>query len=217
MDHPGIAENPLTASGITAAEIELLIRGEHPDPFSILGPHASASSREPGIFIRAFQPNASRATVLWGEHAAEHSATQLHPAGFFEAFIPLTATPLSAAPTSGATVPPESYRLRIANAQNQSAESYDPFAFPPVLTDYDLYLLGEGTHFQNYEKLGAHLREIAGVAGVHFAVWAPNAQRVSVVGDFNQWDGRVHPMRSRPTGIWEIFIPALPEGSFYKF
>ncbi|HXT85735.1 MAG TPA: 1,4-alpha-glucan branching protein GlgB, partial [Verrucomicrobiae bacterium] len=183
----------------------------------MLGPHASAASREPGIFIRTFHPNTSRASILWGKNADEHSATQLHPAGFFESFIPVTATPLSATPTSGAGVPPESYRLRISTAQNQTAESYDPFAFPPVLTDYDLYLLGEGTHFQNYEKLGAHLREIAGVAGVHFAVWAPNAQRVSVVGDFNHWDGRVHPMRNRPTGIWEIFIPGLAEGSFYKF
>ncbi|HEU5411128.1 MAG TPA: hypothetical protein VFU57_08915, partial [Candidatus Acidoferrales bacterium] len=169
------------------------------------------------MFIRTFQPNAARATILWGKNADEHPAAQIHPAGFFEAFIPLTASPLSAAPTTAAAVPPESYRLRMATAQNQTSESYDAFAFPPVLTDYDLYLLGEGTHFQNYDKLGAHLREIAGVSGVHFAVWAPNAQRVSVVGDFNHWDGRVHPMRNRPTGIWEIFIPGLAEGSFYKF
>lgn len=211
MNHPGIAETPLTDSGITTAEIELILRGEHPQPFSVLGPHASAASRQPGIFIRAFQPSASRVSILWGEQAAEHPATRLHSAGFFESFIPLTTTP-----PSSANVRPETYRLRIT-AQNQTGESYDPFAFPPLLTDYDLYLLGEGTHFQNYEKLGAHLREIAGVAGVHFAVWAPNASRVSVVGDFNHWDGRVHPMRARPTGIWEIFIPGLAEGSFYKF
>ena len=80
------------------------------------------------------------------------------------------------------------------------------------------YLSGEGTHYQKYEKLGAHVREVAGVRGVHFGVWAPNALRVSVVGNFNFWDGRVHPMRLRgETGIWEIFIPGLDEGTLYKF
>ena len=97
-------------------------------------------------------------------------------------------------------------------------ETSDPYAFPPVLTEYDLYLSGEGTHYQKYEKLGAHVREVAGVRGVHFAVWAPNARRVSVVGNFNFWDGRVHPMRHRgSSGIWEIFIPGLDEGELYKF
>ena len=90
--------------------------------------------------------------------------------------------------------------------------------FRLVLTEYDLYLSGEGTHYLKYEKLGAHVREVAGVRGVHFAVWAPNAQRVSVVGNFNFWDGRVHPMRHRgASGIWEIFIPGLEEGELYKF
>ena len=99
-----------------------------------------------------------------------------------------------------------------------ASRTYDPYAFPPLLSDYDLHLLGEGTHYLNYEKLGAHVREIDGVKGVHFAVWAPNAQRVSVVGEFNAWDGRVHPMRSRgSSGIWEIFLPGLAEGALYKF
>ena len=94
----------------------------------------------------------------------------------------------------------------------------DPYIFPPVLTDFDLHLMGEGTHFKKYEKLGGHLRTIQGVSGVHFAVWAPNAARVSVIGDFNRWDGRRHPMRVRGgTGIWEIFIPGLEEGCVYKF
>jgi 1,4-alpha-glucan branching enzyme len=96
-------------------------------------------------------------------------------------------------------------------------ETYDEYAFPPLLTDYDLYLSGEGTHYLKYEKLGAHVREVAGVRGVHFGVWAPNARRVSVVGDFNFWDGRVNVMRSRSNGIWEIFVPGLDEGAIYKF
>ena len=97
-------------------------------------------------------------------------------------------------------------------------ESYDPYAFPPLLSDYDLHLFGEGTHYLKYEKLGAHLREAEGIRGVHFGVWAPNAQRVSVVGDFDMWDGRVHAMRNRgASGIWEIFLPGLEEGTLYKF
>ena len=94
----------------------------------------------------------------------------------------------------------------------------DAYVFPPVLTDFDLHLLGEGSHWQSYEKMGAHLREITGVQGVQFAVWAPNALRVSVVGDFNRWDGRVHAMRSRGnSGVWEIFVPELADGVIYKY
>jgi len=199
-------------SALSVAEVELLVRGEHPDVFSVLGPHLAGAPHEPGIFVRVFEPNAARVTLLWGKDSAEHPAQRLHEDGLFEAFVPL-ANP----PGGAAEIPPTSYRLRITEASDTASERYDPFAFPPLLTDYDLYLLGEGTHLQNYEKLGAHLREISGVSGVHFAVWAPNARRVSVVGDFNGWDGRIHAMRARPGGIWEIFIPGLREGCFYKF
>src|SRR6185437_7894845 len=110
------------------------------------------------------------------------------------------------------------YRIHFRFADGNTLEMYDPYAFPPILTDYDIHLCGEGTHYQSYEKLGAHPRESAGIRGVQFGVWAPNAQRVSVVGDFNSWDGRVHAMRSRgSSGIWEIFMPDLAEGELYKF
>ena len=110
--------------------------------------------------------------------------------------------------SGGEPIAPSAYRLRFRFADGAEFETYDAYAFPPILTDYDLYLSGEGTHYLKYEKLGAHVREIAGVRGVHFAVWAPNAKRVSVVGDFNSWDGRVFAMRSRgASGIWEIFLP----------
>ena len=90
---------------------------------------------------------------------------------------------------------------------------HDPYAFPPLLTDYDLHLLGEGTHWRSYERLGAHLRTVDGVTGVNFAVWAPNAESVGVVGDFNIWDGRSHPMRKHiPSGVWELFVPGLGDG-----
>jgi len=113
---------------------------------------------------------------------------------------------------------PTGYRVQFRFADGNTWEGYDPYAFPPLLTDYDLYLSGEGTHYLKYEKQGAHVREINGVRGVHFAVWAPNAQRVSVVGDFNFWDGRVHTMRNRgASGLWELFIPGLDEGALYKF
>ena len=100
----------------------------------------------------------------------------------------------------------------------KQSRAYDTYAFPFLLTEFDLYLMGEGRHYDAYEKLGAHLKTVDGVTGVHFAVWAPNARRVSVVGDFNHWDGRVNPMRFRgSSGIWELFIPELGEGTIYKF
>ena len=100
--------------------------------------------------------------------------------------------------------------MREQNQNGQQSTMHDPYAFPPLLTDYDLHLLGEGQHWQSYEKLGAHLPPIDGVAGVNFAVWAPNARGVSVVGDFNIWDRRRHPMRKHiPSGVWELFVPGL--------
>ncbi len=203
-----LAVSQATATPL-ATDIDLIIRAEHPNPFLILGPHVSP--QEPGVTIRAFQPQAAQVTVLWGNHSEERPAACTDPAGFYEAFIPLSADAVAT------DIPPSSYRLRITDSSGKTYETYDPYAFPPVLTDYDLYLLGEGTHLQNYEKFGAHVQEISGVRGVHFGVWAPNASRVSVVGDFNRWDGRVNPMRSRATGVWEVFIPSLSEGDLYKF
>src|SRR5207244_5119130 len=110
------------------------------------------------------------------------------------------------------------YRLRITFPADHIVEIDDPYRYGRVLTDFDLHLLGEGTHHRAFEKLGAHRITVGATAGVHFAVWAPNADRVSVVGDFNGWDGRVHAMRLlAPGGIWEIFIPALGDGEKYKF
>jgi 1,4-alpha-glucan branching enzyme len=109
------------------------------------------------------------------------------------------------------------YRLRLHEGSS-SREVIDPYQFGPVLSDFDLHLFGEGTHYRAWERLGSHRMSIGGVTGVHFAVWAPNAQRVSVVGDFNGWDGRVHAMRRLvPSGVWEIFIPDLHDGTCYKY
>ncbi len=195
-------------------DIELIARGQHSDPFAVLGPHWSEQDGKKSLAIRVFRPNAAEVTVLWGKKVETHRAIRIHPEGVFEAQIPASA----AGKPQSEVLAPGAYRVRIRFSDENVFETFDPYAFPPVLTEYDLYLSGEGTHYQKYEKLGAHVREVAGVRGVHFGVWAPNARRVSVVGDFNFWDGRVHPMRHRgASGIWEIFIPGLGEGEVYKF
>ena len=194
-------------------EIEAIVRGWHADPFRILGPHWDGPADRSTLHVRVFRPGAVGVSVIWNGTGEIFPAAQIQPAGFFDAGIPSGKSRSAAGP-----VPPASYRLQVRYADGASAETYDPYAFPPLLTEYDLHLAGEGTHYLNYEKLGAHLRTVEGVRGVHFGVWAPNADRVSVVGDFNSWDGRVHPMRSRGTsGIWEIFLPGLEEGALYKF
>jgi 1,4-alpha-glucan branching enzyme len=204
------------------AEIERVVRGEDSNPFHFLGPHWVDRGGETVLAIRAFRPAATEVMVEWSggppgsarSAATSIPATRIHPSGVFESVIPRDVAHLK----ENQDIPPSAYRLRFKFADGNSFDSLDAYAFPPLLTDYDLYLSGEGTHYQKYEKLGAHVREMAGVRGVHFGVWAPNALRVSVVGDFNFWDGRVHPMRLRgETGIWEIFIPGLGEGTLYKF
>jgi len=195
-------------------DIERLVRGRLSDPFHLLGPRWSVQAGSRSLCIRVFRPGAVEAGVIWNDTGKHYSAKQIHPAGLFEAILPADL----AHRREVEAVAPTSYKLRIHFPGDAVVETFDPYAFPPLLTDYDLYLSGEGTHYQNYEKLGAHVREMEGVRGVHFGVWAPNARRVSVVGDFNAWDGRVHPMRSRgASGVWEIFLPSLDEGALYKF
>jgi 1,4-alpha-glucan branching enzyme len=195
-------------------EIEEIVRAEHTYPSHVLGPHWTELDGKPLLVVRAFHPGAVEADIVSTANGASQHATRIHPGGFFEAVLP----PNTLQSRTGQEIEPNSYKLRFRFASGSVLETHDPYAFPPLLTDYDLYLSGEGTHYLKYEKLGAHVREVAGVRGVEFAVWAPNAKRVSVVGDFNLWDGRVHPMRNRgETGIWELFLPGLDEGALYKF
>jgi 1,4-alpha-glucan branching enzyme len=188
-------------------EVDLIVRGEHSDPFHILGPHPLAGETGRMVAIRTFRPAALEVAVLQPGGENPQKAVQLRNEGFFEAVIPYPE----------GTFPPR-YQLRITYRDGHAIEIDDPYCFPPLLGELDLHLLSEGTHYLKYEKLGAHVREVAGVRGVHFGVWAPNARRVSAVGDFNHWDGRVHPMRSRgATGVWELFVPGLGEGGIYKY
>ena len=187
-------------------EIELIVRGEHHDPFHVLGPHKVESGGETKAAIRAFLPRAQGVSVIFDGQSQAHPAERLRPEGFFEAVLPFSG------------VFPPRYRLRVTYRDGHAEEIEDPYRFPAQLGELDLHLIGEGTHYLKYERLGAHDRTVDGVHGVLFALWAPNARRVSVVGDFNHWDGRVHPMRNRgASGIWELFLPGVAEGEIYKF
>ena len=185
-------------------EISQILRAEHGDPFHVLGIHLVELQGKPAVAIRAFLPRTQNAWVVRGPGSSDAvPMRRIHADGFFEVVFP----------NEQAIFP---YRLRTDYAGMHEFE--DPYRFPPILSEFDLHLLGEGTHYKTYEKLGAHVTEIAGVRGVSFAVWAPNAKRVSIVGNFNQWDGREHPLRVRgSTGVWEIFMPGMPEGEIYKF
>jgi 1,4-alpha-glucan branching enzyme len=206
--------DPNAAKDRFQEDLYSIAAASHSEPFQILGPHWSNRAGKPLLAIRAFHPGATGLNVLWRHDSSSHASNRLHPDGMFETVLPLETPGL----IPGQPVHPRAYRLEFTFANGTLAHRFDPYAFPPLLSDFDLHLLSEGTHYQNYEKLGAHIREIEGVKGVGFAVWAPNARRVSVVGEFNSWDGRLNPMRNRgSSGIWEIFIPDLAEGALYKF
>jgi len=192
------------------SDIDLIVQADHWDPFSVLGLHElrSGGGKLKTWVVRAFLPEASLAwmvDLVHGEPGDAISMEKIHPDGFFVAVVPDRAEAFP-------------YRIRVENPEGHSWEFCDPYSFGPTLTDFDMHLLGEGTHFRNYERLGAHIVTQRGIRGVNFAVWAPNAQRVSVLGNFNHWDGRRHPMGNRgATGIWELFIPDLVQGEVYKF
>lgn len=185
-------ENPVIKQRLQ----ELLDARLH-DPFEVLGPHRTQS----GWLLRVFRPRAEQVDVAFDQSWI--SLERVDSTGIFE--------------WRGAIEPPAGYQLRIRE-HGADHETQDPYAFPPALNDLDLHLFNEGRLHQAYRMLGAQPSVRAGVAGTTFAVWAPNAERVSVVGDFNYWDGRVHPMRvSGGSGIWQLFIPNIDPGTLYKF
>jgi len=188
---------------LSEAQINALVTARYQDVFSVLGMHAKPSGS--GLVARALLPGALAVEViarLDGKQVA--SLSRIHDAGLFEG-------------TLGRRRKPFAYRLRVHYPQ-ASLDMEDPYAFAPQLDDKDLYLFSEGTQERAYRWMGAHVREVDGVSGTLFVLWAPAAGNVSVVGDFNGWDGRRHAMRKHPaSGIWEIFVPAVGAGSNYKF
>ncbi len=180
---------------------QAIVDGTWYAPFDVLGWHADPQDGQRRV--RTFQPYAQSVDVLARDGQHVWFATRVHEQGLFEAAVDTDA---------------QGYTLRITDRDGHQWEIEDPYRFPLQITDFDEYLLGEGTHFRTYRKMGAHPSTVDGVEGVHFAVWAPNAMRVSIQGMFNRWDGRHHPMQSRgQSGLWELFIPHLKPGDLYKF
>jgi len=180
---------------MTSQDIDAILSGHHGDAFSVLGPHQT----ENGWEVRAFLPQAMDAEVVLG--GASHPMRKLRAEGFFVASLDRE---------------PEHYLLRLTLWNGTRAEIEDTYRFGPLISDFDLHIHGEGTQYESYRTMGAHPVHCEGVAGVRFAVWAPNAEVVSVVGDFNDWDERRHPMRSR-FGVWELFVPGVGVGTNYKY
>jgi 1,4-alpha-glucan branching enzyme len=186
-------------------DVRLIVGAEHRDPFRVLGMHRVSLGGEIRLVARAFIPGARAVSVVRVGTGETTEMARVHPDGFFEAVFPRNTESFP-------------YRLRVEWGDGTVDETADPYSFPSTIAEFDLYLIGEGTHLRLYDVLGAHPCEIEGVAGVRFAVWAPSARRVSVVGSFNAWDGRRHPMRLHPgAGIWEIFLPGVATGDLYKF
>ncbi len=178
--------------------VERLLSARHHDPFAILGLHPAPE----GWVLRVFRPAASRVTLLLPD-AAGADMVKTDAGGIFE--------------WRGALAPPRPWRLAIEENEHRF-EITDPYAFGPLLSDQEMYLFNEGKLLEAWRSMGSHHLQVDGVDGVRFAVWAPNAERVSVVGGFNNWDGRIHAMRARGgSGIWELFIPGLTAGDLYKF
>ena len=195
------------AAGLAGHDVQRLVAADHAEPHAVLGAHpatrVAGGARADGLSVRAYHPDAIGVEVI-PEGGAPIPAEQVAE-GVFAAFVP------------GARFPFR-YRLRFRFGNGEAWERDDPYRFPPTIGAVDEHLFGEGTHRRLWEVLGARPMEVDGVAGTRFAVWAPNARRVSVVGHFNRWDGRVYPMRRLgETGIWELFVPGVTAGALYKY
>jgi 1,4-alpha-glucan branching enzyme len=185
---------------VATQELDAIVRREHGNPHSVLGAHPDAG----GISIRAYRPGAAAVTAKLADDTDVELA-QVHPGGIFAGSV------------SGRELPLR-YRIEVDYGEHGSYTVDDPYSFPPTIGDLDLHLIGEGRHEELYEKLGAHVVLHEGVPGTAFAVWAPSAKAVSIVGDFNSWDGRLNPMRALGGGgIWELFLPGVEDGARYKF
>ncbi|MDQ1689558.1 MAG: 1,4-alpha-glucan branching enzyme [Frankiaceae bacterium] len=189
---------PATPSPAVSERLDRLVGGADHDPHGVLGAHPARGK----VAIRALRPAASAVTALIGDERIP--LKRIHDGGVFEA------------KTAGAAVP--DYRLEVTYGDGTTAVEDDPYRWLPTLGEVDLHLIGEGRHERLWEVLGSHCREYDGTTGISFAVWAPNARGVRVLGDFNYWDSRAYPMRSLgATGVWELFVPGLGPGTRYKY
>jgi 1,4-alpha-glucan branching enzyme len=190
---------------ITPSDLSQLLTARHAAPHAVLGMHPLVRGKVKGLVVRAFVRAVTSCAVVDADRREAWAMTKLAPEGVFEVFIPRRSQIFT-------------YQLRVRTQTGELRQFYDPYAFLPTLGAQDLYLFNEGNEHRIYEKLGAHRRTLHGVSGVAFAVWAPNASQVALVGNFNHWDGRYHPLRSMGTsGVWELFVPGLTEGELYKF
>jgi 1,4-alpha-glucan branching enzyme len=191
---------PMRARTGPAQRIASIVAGDNGDPFSFLGMHEAAG----GLVVRAFLPDACRVTILRADDGQPVcQLKRVHRCGFYKGAIGARTRFL--------------YLLRVTDGTGEKIVA-DPYSFPSIFGNLDIHLHAEGSYPRSYEKMGAHPMVLEGVAGTSFAVWAPNARRVSVVGDFNAWDGRRYPMRLHPgAGIWEIFLPDVSPGALYKY
>ncbi|NER81360.1 MAG: 1,4-alpha-glucan branching enzyme, partial [Leptolyngbya sp. SIO1D8] len=188
---------------VAPEQIDRIVGNQHHNPFEVLGPHMVQQDGKTIWAVRAYLPNAEAAWVVLPEARTEYAMESSHNSHFFECVIE--------------TGDLANYQLKYREGEHERFV-YDPYAFKTRrITDFDVHLFAEGNHHRIYEKLGAHPTEIDGVSGVYFAVWAPNGRNVSVLGNFNHWDGRKHQMRLTGSGIWELFIPELQVGESYKF
>lgn len=186
---------------IAPDQIDRIVSNQHRNPFEVLGPHPAEGGS--AWIVRTYQPQADAVWVVLPEKRQEYPMVTQHHPHFFECIIPVAQL--------------NDYQLKIKSGTHEQV-IYDPYAFQsPVFTDFDVHLFAEGNHHRIYEKMGAHAIELDGVAGVYFAVWAPNARNVSLLGDFNNWDGRQHQMAIGGNGIWTIFMPGLAVGAAYKY
>lgn len=187
-------------------ELQLIVNAAHGDPHTVLGMHEIELDGKECLVVRVFNPQAQNVTVIDDKYPSRtYPMDRIHSEGFFECVIPTRKKWFR-------------YQLKFEGYEDNEWQTYDPYSFSPGISDMDIYLFNQGTHYNIYEKLGANPTVIDGVEGVLFGVWAPNAKRVSVIGEFNAWDGRRNPMRLLAgSGIWEIFIPGLKDNDRYKF
>ena len=187
---PPTLQNPTTPAAIASAALQRLMEARHHDPFELLGRHPLSPDE---VVVRALLPDTAAVSIA----EARLALGRIGESDLFEWRGP-------------ARLVPARYRLHIVAGDGTVDERFDPYCFPPLLADEDLDRFNAGLHTSAYRFMGSHHVSTEGVAGIRFAVWAPEAERVSVVGDFNRWDGRCHPMRVRgSSGVWELFVPGL--------